>query len=137
MTRFYGAMTNPSRGKPIVIPMIAFWAQWAFWSAIPVILAIVCATSAPRKEWSIAILCSMTAGLPGLAVLIARLFGSSLFTPAQIGIALAVAWLPVVVSYYKVPSRAWPRRWEILRVAHIVELLMWSALLVIADMVSA
>jgi len=62
-------------------------------------LAVVCATRAPRKEWSIAILCSMTGALPGLADLIARCCGSG-FTSKQIGMGLAVAAVAVPISYH-------------------------------------
>jgi len=95
---------------------------------VPIALALICAKRAPVKAWSIAILCSMSAALPGFALLVRSL--------ETMGIALILAFLLVAFSYGKVPPRMWPRRWEMLRLWHVLEGVTWLLLAVYAEAMS-
>lgn len=126
--------------------MTARLGLWAISSVIPVVLAVVFAARAHRREWATAIGCSVMAALPG-ATIFTVAFLIALFRvpwadfPPEEGKGIgssglagffALGLVPAGFSYFVVPPGHWPRRFEILRLSHVAEGLTWFALVTLA-----
>jgi hypothetical protein len=111
-----------------------------------VLLAIVVAARSRSREWSRAILYSMTAALPAMTFSVEGLYrhfygprgpeGSFFVMLKPMAIAFLLLLVPLAVSYVEVPLRAWPLRFEILRLLHIATWLM-SLVVVLLSLIAS